>query len=244
MYRSGTTMYYKLKISVEGIGGGSYYGYNINDSLSLNGSNIHADQLKGSSPSQWSTIEHETNYVAVPNKISGTVPCSFRLYSTGGSQRDETLSFDLPIVEAVLPTPPTDINFNINPLPNDKNLIVSWDGATGGDGTIDYYNLYYKINNGDYIQIGGNITNSQYEHNTSSLDLKDGDILTYKIYTHSTTGMSTSFYEESINIIASTSSYVKINSNWKKAMPYIKINNVWKKAIMWMKINGIWKKGK
>ena len=37
--------------------------------------------------------------------------------------------------------------------------------------------------------------------------------------------------------------YVKVDGNWKKAIPYIKVDGNWKKAIPYTKINGSWKVG-
>lgn len=36
---------------------------------------------------------------------------------------------------------------------------------------------------------------------------------------------------------------IKINGNWKRAIPYVKINGVWRKATPYVKINGSWRKG-
>ncbi len=35
---------------------------------------------------------------------------------------------------------------------------------------------------------------------------------------------------------------IKINEEWKSAIPWVKVNGVWKRALPWVKANGLWKR--
>ena len=54
--RSGSTVYYRFKISTAPISGGSYFGYNLVCSVTLNGKSVATDaELKPASPSTWTS---------------------------------------------------------------------------------------------------------------------------------------------------------------------------------------------
>ena len=93
--RSGSSMQYKVRLVVEGIGGASYFGYPIYQIISLDGAQKASSTLKSASPSQWSDITYETGWLTVSNKTSGTTSLKVNLYSGSGSSRDTTYSFSL-----------------------------------------------------------------------------------------------------------------------------------------------------
>lgn len=95
--RSGSDMVYSFKITVDGgVTGESYFGYPINSEITLNGNIVDTHQIKGISPSQWSSaIPYTTGNFTVANALYGTVPVTFRIYSGSGNTRNESYSFDL-----------------------------------------------------------------------------------------------------------------------------------------------------
>ena len=55
-YRSGTTIYYRFRVSIAPIYGSQYFGYNLLASLNLNGSAVATDfTLKSASPNRWTS---------------------------------------------------------------------------------------------------------------------------------------------------------------------------------------------
>lgn len=96
--RSGADMQYRVKVTIDPLTGASSFGYPINLQLTLNGSSVLTRQLKGISPSQWSSaITYTSNWFTVANKTDGTTACSFRIYSGSGSSRDVTYSYAMAV---------------------------------------------------------------------------------------------------------------------------------------------------
>lgn len=94
--RSGTTVYYRIKISTAPITGASYFGYNLKCNLSIGGYKFaNGSDLKDASPSQWSSarvkyLPSSTGWYSVPGITSAeTVPASIKFYS---SQVSESIS--------------------------------------------------------------------------------------------------------------------------------------------------------
>lgn len=250
-YRSGASMFYRLQIVVGTCSGSSYFGYNIYDTMNLNGSQIHADMVKNSSPSQWTTAyTHTTGWVEVPNKTSGTTSASFRLYSTNGS-RDETLTYDLPIVAVTAPTNITIFSVTPDPMEDDKSASLSWSGATAGSGSIDYYHVYARKHNGtswgSYVFVA-QVNGTSYSHNVKGTfsDLKAGDQVQYLVYTHDTVGGFSTGVEcgQILDIIASATVRVKVSGTWYSGVPYVKVSGIWKKGVLYTNVSGTWKQGK
>lgn len=142
---------------------------------------------------------------------------------------------------------------NPDPVKDNESCVLSWSGATVPNYAIDYYYLYVRrYKNGawsSYIQIGGNITGTSYTHNIKATytDLKAGEIIQYKVYTHSTSGRTSTGYEvaNTVEVISSSTMSIRIDGVYKKGIAYTKINDTWKKGTKcFVKVNGIWKANK
>jgi hypothetical protein len=95
--RRGADMVYRLQAEISPLTGSSYFGYPIYIDVTLNGTKFSTWTVKDALPSQWdSTIVGSGTY-SISNKISGTVPVAFRVYSGSGSSREETFSYTLPV---------------------------------------------------------------------------------------------------------------------------------------------------
>lgn len=97
--RAGTTMQYRIRVSLAAITGGSYFGYPIYLGLTLDGSAVVGGYtVKAASPSQWSSaITYDSGWVNVYGKTSGTTALRVHLYSGSGSSRDNTYAYALPV---------------------------------------------------------------------------------------------------------------------------------------------------
>lgn len=97
--RSGSSMLYRLRLSLSPLTGGSWFGYPIYAAVTLDGSSaLGGVTVKTASPQQWSNaIVYETAWLTVPGKTAGSTACAVRLYSGSGSARDETYTYALPV---------------------------------------------------------------------------------------------------------------------------------------------------
>lgn len=97
--RSGSSMQYRLRLSVSAVSGGSWFGYPIYAAVALDGSSaLSGVTLKNASPQQWSSaIVYETPWLTVYGKTAGSTACTVRLYSGSGSARDESYTYSLPV---------------------------------------------------------------------------------------------------------------------------------------------------
>jgi hypothetical protein len=87
--RSGSTVYYRFKISTAPISGGSYFGYNLKCTVTLAGKTIaNGVAIKDASPSQWSSplvkyLPSSTGWYSVTGVTSAhTVSASIKFYSS------------------------------------------------------------------------------------------------------------------------------------------------------------------
>lgn len=87
--RSGTTIYYRLKVSTAPITGASWFGYNLKCDLSIGGYTFATGvTLKDASPSQWSSarvmyLPSSTSWYSIPGITSATtVSANMKFYSS------------------------------------------------------------------------------------------------------------------------------------------------------------------
>lgn len=100
--RSGVDMQYRTQVQIRPIGTSSYFGYPIYVDLSIGGQKVDSVTMKYASPSQWwETITYTSAWHTVANKISGTTPVSFKIYSGSGSTRNNTYSYSMDVDPAV-----------------------------------------------------------------------------------------------------------------------------------------------
>ena len=109
--RSGSTVYYRLKISTAPITGYSYFGYNLKCTLSLAGKTVaNGINLKDSSPSQWSSalvkyLPSSTGWYSVTGITSATtVSASMKFYSSQISASVSSGNRTLPVPAGTAPS--------------------------------------------------------------------------------------------------------------------------------------------
>lgn len=98
--RSGSSMQYRFTTVVEMEASGTF-GFPIYQTITLNGTIVDSGHIiKNASPSKWSSYTYQTGWFTVANKVSGTVPVTFRVYSGSGSSRDQYDSYNLSVSPA------------------------------------------------------------------------------------------------------------------------------------------------
>ena len=96
--RSGADMQYRVQVTISSITGSKYFGYPIYLKLTINGGSVGSTTLKAASPSQWSSaITYTSGWYTVSNKISGTTPAAFQVYSGSGSSRNNTYTYSMAV---------------------------------------------------------------------------------------------------------------------------------------------------
>ena len=124
--RSGADMQYRVKVTIAPITGSHYFGYPIYLALTVNGTTEPSVTLKKASPSQWSgSITWTSGWYTVSNKLSGTTPVSFRVYSGSGSSRNVTYPYSMEVDLAV-----SQVSAPNGPLGTPLDLTVTKHNAT------------------------------------------------------------------------------------------------------------------
>jgi hypothetical protein len=96
--RSGADMKYRAQITVGTVSGSSYFGYPIYLKLSIGGVERVSTTLKDASPNRWtSAITYTSPWYTISNKVIGTTPVSFNVYSGLGSSRTGTYSYNMEV---------------------------------------------------------------------------------------------------------------------------------------------------
>lgn len=106
--RAAGTQQYKFKTVISALlYSGSYYGYAINQTITLDGIVSSADQLKKASPSHWSSaITYETDWIDF-QKTSGTVSASFEIKGGNGHKNTYSYSLAVDILSSTITVPST-----------------------------------------------------------------------------------------------------------------------------------------
>ena len=96
--RSGSSMQYRIRVTIDPLTGASYFGYPIYLSVYVDGSGVTGGYtMKAASPNRWSeAIHYDSGWVTVTDP-GGYVPLTIRLYSGSGSTRDDSYSYVLPV---------------------------------------------------------------------------------------------------------------------------------------------------
>ena len=96
--RDGANMKYRVKAVVEPVKGQSYFGYPINIKVTSEGVDRQTAQIKGNSPSQWSSnIEWTSDWWIVSNKVTGTTSLALNMTS---NNRNQTNYYNLAVAPA------------------------------------------------------------------------------------------------------------------------------------------------
>ena len=96
--RDGANMKYRVKVVVEPVTGQRYFGYPINIKVTSEGVDRQTAQIKGNSPSQWSSnIEWTSDWWIVSNKVTGTTSLALNMTS---NNRNQTNYYNLAVAPA------------------------------------------------------------------------------------------------------------------------------------------------
>ena len=94
--RDGANMKYRTKTVIKPLTGESYFGFSIEQVLTIDGDEKEYEMLKDSSPSQWGdSIEYVSPWYTVSNKTSGTTSVTFNLFSNSG--RDDYFDYSMAV---------------------------------------------------------------------------------------------------------------------------------------------------
>ncbi len=148
------------------------------------------------------------------------------------------------------PTNVTSFFATPNPIKEKGTATLSWSGATTPQGSIDWFDIHTRKYNGStwtaytYLKTvyGWNTTHKPID---TYPDLKSGDIIQYKIFTHNTSGGYSTGIEcvPTLSIILNSSCDIKVAGTYKGGKPWIKISGTWRKGTFWTKVGGTWKTG-
>ena len=132
--RSGADMQYRAKVTIDPVTGDRYFGYPIYLALTLDSTTYDAVTMKTASPKQWSSaITYTSPWYTVSNKVSGTTPASFKIYSGSGSSRSYTFSYSMGVDPAA-----SKVSVSNGTLASPLSLAVTRYN-TGFTHTIKYY---------------------------------------------------------------------------------------------------------
>jgi len=129
-------MKYRTKTVINSLTGQSYFGYSIEQVLTMDGAEKEYEMLKDSSPSQWGdNIEYISPWYTVANKTSGTTSVTFNLFSNSG--RDDYFTYSM----GVDPAYTSITSFTVAKR---SETTVTYNFTTAD--TVDY--VWYSVNNG------------------------------------------------------------------------------------------------
>ena len=72
-------------------------------------------------------------------------------------------------------------------------------------------------------------------------NLKNGDLVQFRICTINSWGQTSDWLTTSSVTIRGNQMWFKVNGVWNEADTYLKVNGEWKEATPYIKVNGIWK---
>lgn len=151
-YRSGTTIYYRVKISIAPVFGQSYFGYNLLATLNLNGKTVAADAvIKNASPNRWTSaiivyLPSSSGWYSVTGiKNSSTLSASisFRSSQTYGTADSGARTVKVP---AAAPPKAPSISLSSKTVLPAATVRIGASGGSWGDGGNGSYT--YQYNNG------------------------------------------------------------------------------------------------
>lgn len=246
MYRSGTTMYYRLKTVltfVPASGYSAYYDNPINVINIISGQLVYEGAIKGntsgvsySGATSWAV---ETGWFPL-EKTSGTVQASTHIYDVyNSSWVNHLYNMTLPVLPAAstletvsdfaleksFSVPVTKYSSSFADTLEIKcgnTLIKSIEGYTNG--------AAINLSVSELLNAYKTLGSSNRGEFTFNLITKNGDT---QVGTSAKTAVGS----------ANGTTKIKVNGVWKNAIPCVKVNGVWKKAVAFTKVNGVWKRG-
>lgn len=250
--RSGTTVYYRFKISTAPVSGASYFGYNLVCSITLNGKTVASNaELKPASPSTWTStrvkyLPSSTGWYSVSGVTSAatlTAKITFASTQTSGSASSGNRTVNVPAGSA--PTSPT-LVLSASSASLDTAIKVGVSGGSWGDSGAGKFNYQYSTNNSTWTTFYTGTAKSQ-SFLPSSYGGKAGSVFYFRVQTVNARGLSVYTKTLPLRVLAPVvtgKTRVKINGAWKQGTAYVKANGIWKEANkVCVKVNGTWKDG-
>ena len=152
-YRSGSTIYYRVKISVAPVFGLSYFGYNLLATLNLNGKAVATDAvLKNASPNRWESpivvyLPSSSGWYSVTgikNSTTLSASISFRSSQTYGTASSGARTVKVP---AAAPKAPS-ISLSSKTVLPSATVRIGATGGSWGDGGSGTYTYQYNRGTG------------------------------------------------------------------------------------------------
>lgn len=192
--RSGSTVYYRLKVSTAPITGSSYFGYNLKCSVTISGipfaNNI---VLKDSSPSQWSSEKVKylpsasSWYTITGIHSSTTVSASMRFYS---SQISASVSSGNRTLAVPAGTAPSNVKATLSSSTgvSTKSITIGASCSWGDSGAGKY--IYQRSGNNSSWTTIATTTAKSISFTPSANGFKPGSVIYFRIRAENSRGLS------------------------------------------------------
>lgn len=184
--RSGTTVYYRLKISTAPITGASYFGYNLKCTAVIAGKTVASSvTLKDASPMQWSSartkyLPSSTGWYSVTGITSATtVSASIKFFSTQVSQ---TISSGTRTLAVPAGTAPSGVKLSLSSskgLRTSSITLTASVGSWGDSGTGKY--IYSYSSDGSTWKTLASTQSSSTSFKPSSYGFANGSIAYFRV---------------------------------------------------------------
>lgn len=177
------------------------------------------------------------------------VKYQYRLRSSDGYAAVSNWVYGTLYVSFGNPTPPTSYTLTPNRVKKGGEVQVAWSGASGGSGSISKYHFQRRIYDhtsqtwGAWGRPGAETvytTSPNYTYQVPD-NLKNGDLVQFRICTINSWGQTSDWLTTSSVTIRGNQMWFKVNGDWKEAETYLKVNGEWKEAAPYIKVNGAWK---
>lgn len=213
---SGTQPRYTVTITLNGLGGQSYFGYNLY--IYLNGED---KLIKDNSPSQWSEGIYSVTFYNVPYNAQPLIHsdnCGCGWWNASG---------DIPYEWHQYVAPGTVNNLKVNGstsasvLNKSDNINLSWSAPSGGTGGISGYHVYYRTGS-SYTRIT-DVSGTSYSTKISSLNnnISRGTVLKFVVVAYNSNShggnsneVSCTFAQPTINLVSSNTGATSTTLNW------------------------------
>lgn len=251
--RSGTTAYYRFKISTAPLESGGYFGFNIVCKVTLNGKVVATGAtLKNASPSSWTSslvkyLPSSTGWYSVTGVTSAaslSAKIDFSSEQTSGSASSGSRTVSVPAGSP--PTAPTLVLSETSVLP-DTIVKVGVTGGAWGDSGAGKFTYQYSTDKNKWTAFyTGTAKSANFK--PSSYGGKTGSVFYFRVQITNARELSAFTKTLSLTVRAPTSSgakmRVKVGGAWKTGDVFVKVGGVWKKAEkVYIKSSGQWKGG-
>ena len=193
--RSGTTVYYRLKISTAPITGASYFGYNLKCTATLGGKTVaNGVTLKEASPSQWSStrvmyLPSASGWYSVMGITSAaTVSASIKFYSSQVSASVSSGSRTLSVPAGSVPNG-AQITLSSTAGLCTKSVTLNGKVSSWGDAGSGKYTYAYSSDNKSWKTIS-TTTSKSVSFTPSQYGYTNGSIVYFRVQAVNARGLT------------------------------------------------------